>query len=364
MSFSVSEVLSWVESVGGRLVNADALGPALNQIRIERPSELGRARSTDLAFFFNKNYQTDLLASSPGVLITGEPFVRPLEASGLPLWKKTAVIACADPYLAMALCSKHLALKLSSVVHPIEAVTVDSKPEIHSSTIVHATAEIGLGVEIGPNCVIEEGAKIGDGCILYSGCYVGSQVKLGKNCVLFPNVTLYECTEVGNRVRLHAGVVLGADGFGYAPLREGQKVVGYEKIYHLGKVVVGDDVEIGANTCIDRGTLGETRVDRGAKVDDLVMIGHNCIIEEGAVICGKAGLAGRAHVGKFATIGGAAGLANDVHIGDGAVVAGHTLISKDVPPGMVVVGNPHREQKDHFRIQAMLNKMLKERESK
>jgi UDP-3-O-[3-hydroxymyristoyl] glucosamine N-acyltransferase len=180
--------------------------------------------------------------------------------------------------------------------------------------------------------------------------------------VFFPRVTLYEQTQVGDRVRLHAGVVLGADGFGYAPRREGGKVVGHEKIYHVGRVVIGNDVEIGANTCVDRGTIGDTVIRDMAKVDDLVMIGHNCQLDVGAVICGNAGLAGRAKIGKFVYIGGMAGVGNDVEIGDGSMVGALSVVSADVPPGVSMIGNPSRTAREHNRIQVLLNRMLREKE--
>jgi UDP-3-O-[3-hydroxymyristoyl] glucosamine N-acyltransferase len=213
--------------------------------------------------------------------------------------------------------------------------------------------------------MVEADVRIGDGTVLYAGCYLGTGASVGKSCVFFPRVTLYEQTVVGDRARIHAGAVLGADGFGYAPmLTASGEPSGHRKIFHLGRVVIGDDVEIGANTCIDRGTLGDTRIERLVKIDDLVMIGHNCWIEEGAILCGKAGLAGRARVGKYAVIGGAAGLSNDVYVGDRARVGGHCLVSKDVPSGTTVVGNPQREHKEHFRVQAMLNRMLATRNRK
>jgi UDP-3-O-[3-hydroxymyristoyl] glucosamine N-acyltransferase len=219
-------------------------------------------------------------------------------------------------------------------------------------------------VVIGAHCVIEDGVRIGEGTRLYPGCFVGKGSVIGSRCVLFPRVTLYERTQLGERVRLHAGVVLGADGFGYAPRREDGKVVGHEKIYHVGRVVVGNDVEIGANTCVDRGTIGDTIICDMAKVDDQVMIGHNCRLDVGAVVCGNAGLAGRAKIGKFVYIGGMAGIGNDVEIGDGAMVGALSVVPADVAPGVAVLGVPARPAREHNRIQVLLNRMLREKEKK
>jgi len=359
MSFSLSEVIHWT---AGRWVNSNEF-PSLNTdiIRFERATQLSASGSSDLAFFFSKAYQKDLLSALPAILITGEPFVQALQQSGLSLWKKSAIVACADPYGAMAILSEKIASRLSSVAHPMGDSLLESEAKVHSSAVIHPTAIIAKGVSIGPHCVIEQGARIGARTVLYAGCYVGPESHVGEDCVFFPHVTLYEWTEVGNRVRIHASSVLGSDGFGYAPMREGQKVVGHRKIYHLGRVVVGDDVEIGANTCIDRSTFGETRIEKSAKLDNQVHIGHNAFVDEGAVICGGTCLAGRASVGKFALVGGLVGIINDVHVGDAANVAALTLVSKDVPVGSTAVGNPQREYKEHFRAHATLNRLMEER---
>lgn len=360
MSFLLSEIINWTS---GRWVNSSEFSPPLaEKIGIERASPLSHSGPTDLAFFFSKAYQKDLLNALPGILITGEPFVTALENAGLLLWKKSAIVACADPYAAMAILSEKIASRLSSVAHLSQQASSSEEPQIHSSAIVHASAQLGKGVVIGANCVIERGVKIGACSVLYPGCYIGPEVQIGEDCVLFPRVTLYEWTQLGKRVRIHAGCVLGSDGFGYAPLREGQKVVGHRKIYHLGRVVVGDDVELGANTCIDRSTFGETRIEKSAKLDNHVHIGHNAFVDEGAIICGGTCLAGRASVGKYALVGGLTGIINDIHVGDGAHVAAMTLVSKDVAPGATAVGNPQREHKEHFRAHATLNKLMIQRE--
>jgi UDP-3-O-[3-hydroxymyristoyl] glucosamine N-acyltransferase len=356
-SYSVQEIAGWVE---GRIANAEALQSSdLENIRIDSPSELGKSKAHHVGFFFAKSYQNELMTAAPGVLITAEPFVGPLRASGLPLWKKTAIISCPDPYLAMALISKKLAPQLSAVAHVDEPI---GKTEIHPTAVVDPSAKLSEGVIVGAHCVIEDGVQIGSGTRLYPGCFIGKGSVIGNQCVLFPHVTLYERTELGNRVRIHAGAVLGADGFGYAPRRQDGKIVGHEKIYHVGRVVVGNDVEIGANTCVDRGTIGDTMIKDMAKIDDQVMIGHNCRLDVGAVICGNAGLAGRAKIGKFVYVGGMAGIGNDTELGDGVMVGALSVVAADVAPGVSMIGNPGRTVRDHNRIQVLLNRMLREKE--
>ncbi len=354
----VMSVRGVLDCTGGRIVNSESLGTRLSSIEVGRPAPLGISQLSDLAFFFSKAYQAEILTANPGILITGEPFVQPLQQAQLPIWKSAAIIACPDPYLAFALLSEKFANELSTVAHLPRKNRVS---EIHPTAVIAPTAILGEGVKIGPYCVIEEEAKIGSGTTLYPQCYIGPRCSLGEDCTLFPNVTLYEWTSLGNRVRIHSGSVLGSDGFGYAQKRDGTKIVNHHKIYHLGRVVVGDDVEIGAITSIDRGTLGETRIDSKAKIDNQVHLGHNVKVGEGAILCGGSCLAGNASVGKFVFVGGLVGVDNQVHIGDGANVCAMSLVSKDVQPSGVVAGSPLRPHKEYFRVQAMLSKLLEER---
>jgi UDP-3-O-[3-hydroxymyristoyl] glucosamine N-acyltransferase len=338
------------------------------EISIERPSTLGAATPSTVAFFFSRAFESELMTANPGVLVTSEVFVKPLESANLPFWSKAVILVCEDPYLSMAILTEKFAPFLSTVAHPPREASRDqldvSEVEIHPTAIVARSARLGSGVKIGAHCVIEENAEIGAGTVLYPGCFIGPKCVVGTDGVLFPGVTLYESTLVGNRVRIHAGSVLGSDGFGYAPKRVGKRVAGHQKIHHLGIVRVGDDVEIGANSCVDRGTLGETQIGNHAKLDNLVHIGHNAQLAEGAIICGGTCLAGNASVGKYAYIGGLTGIANRVHVGDGGRVGALTLVTKDVPPGGDAVGNPQRNSKEHFRAHALLSRLLVERRSK
>lgn len=355
--FSIPDILGWI---GGRVVNSDALGPAMASVRAEKLAPLGVSSERDLAFFFSKAYQSELLSCQASVLVTGDLFVLPLQQAQLPLWQKTAVISVPDPYFALAVLSEHFARGKSSVFHDRTGMT-DS--EIHPTAVVHPTAQLGPGIQVGPHCVIEEGAVIGARSVLYSGCFVGSRARIGDDCVLFPNVVLYEWVEMGHRVRIHAGSVLGADGFGYAPVRGDGKVVGHRKIYHLGRVVIGDDVEIGANSCVDRSTFGETRIGNQAKLDNHVHIGHNASVGDGAILCGGVCLAGSAIVADFAYIGGMSGISNHIEVGARAMVGACSLISKDVPPSEMAVGNPQRDRREHFRVHAWLSKAARRSKS-
>lgn len=359
MAFTVEQVLEWTQ---GRLVNEDAF-PGWAAVRVERPAaSLAESVAAEVAFFFSKAYQDQLAGASPGMLITGEPFVEPLKAAGVPLWGKTAVIACADPYRAMARVSRFMAPGLSSGAHPAGAHR-EATAQVHPSAVIGEAAELGPGVRVGANCVIEAGARIGAGTVLYPNCYVGAGVETGEDCVLFPGVAVYERSRLGARVRVHANSVIGSDGFGYAPVLEDGVPVGHEKIYHLGGVSLGDDVEVGASTSVDRGTFGDTVIERNAKLDNQVQIGHNARVEEGGVICGGTALAGNARVGRYAYVGGLTGIANHVYVREYAKVGALSLVTKDVPPGETAVGNPQRTHKEHFRAHGALNKLIRQKKT-
>lgn len=361
-SFTLAQILEWTS---GRLANAEALGDSLERISVSQPSPLAGSLESDLAFFFSRAYQAELPRAAPGILITAEPFLAPLSASGLPLWKKSAVISCTDPYMAMAILSEKFAAEVSAVAHiPSDLANRTGPAEVHSSAVVHPTARLADGVEVGIGCVIEAGARIGRGTILYPRVYVGKNVEIGEACTFFPGVTLYEQTKIGNRVRIHAGSTLGSDGFGYAPEMTAGKPVGHRKIYHLGRVVVGDDVEIGANTMVDRATFGETSIGVGAKLDNHVHIGHNSRVLEGAILCGGVCLAGGTTIGRFAYIGGMSGIGNRASVGDYAKIGAMSLVDKDVPPGETSVGNPQRSHREHFKAHAILNRLVADRDRK
>jgi UDP-3-O-[3-hydroxymyristoyl] glucosamine N-acyltransferase len=355
---TLAEIL---EATGGRLANEAELTVPKESIRIERPSVLGKSGPSDVAFFFSREYEREIPTARAGVLITAEPFAKGLKASGLPLWKAAAIVVCPDPYLAMGILSEKFA-HLSGVSHAEKRR--GAKSEIHPTAVVDPTAEIGESVSIGPHCVIGPKARIGAGSILYPSCYVGPGTRLGEDCVLFHGVTVYERCEIGNRARFHAGVVIGSDGFGYAQEKKEGKPVRHQKIYHLGHVIVGDDVEIGANSAVDRGTFGDTKLGDHTKIDNQVQVGHNAELSEGVVLCGEVGVGGGVKIGRYALVLGNVGVANGVTVGDYAVVAAHTLVTRDVKAGEAVAGHPQRTLKEHMKVHAHLNRLLDEREAR
>ncbi|MRR11572.1 UDP-3-O-(3-hydroxymyristoyl)glucosamine N-acyltransferase, partial [bacterium] len=196
------------------------------------------------------------------------------------------------------------------------------------------------------------GSEVADGAIVGAHVVVGRRCRIAAEAWLHPHVVLYDDVSVGPRTEVHSGAVLGADGFGYAP-----GPAGLRKIPQVGGVEIGCDAEIGANTCVDRGTLDATRIGDGSKIDDLVMVGHNCNVGRHVVLCGQAGLAGSTTVGDQAVLGGQVGVGGHLRIGRGVKAGGQTGVSSDVPDGASIFGTPHMPYREALRVQAELKRL-------
>ena len=207
---------------------------------------------------------------------------------------------------------------------------------VHPLALVSPEAKLGANVSIGAFAVVEAGAEIGAGTTLYPQTYVGHAAVLGADCLLYPFASVRERCRLGARVILHNGAVIGSDGFGYAVDAQGVRT----KIPQTGIVVLEDDVEIGANATVDRARFGETRIGKGTKVDNLVMIAHNCVIGEHSVLCSQVGLAGTTTLGKHVICAGQAGLAGHLTVGDGAVIGAQAGVPSDLPGGQMYLGAP------------------------
>ncbi len=251
------------------------------------------------------------------------------EASG------EALAAAADAVGIALLLVTDARVALARLSRALDRRPAPAEPGVHRSATVHPSAVLGAHVSVGPGSVIAADARLGDGVVVGPLCSVGAAVEIGAKTVMHARVTLYDGVRVGHRCVLHAGAVLGADGFGYA---FGSR--GAEKIHHLGGVVIGDDVEIGANTCVDRGTLHDTVLGDRCKLDNLVQVGHNVRIGDDAVVAGHTGIGGSARIGRRVVIGGAVAIADHVTIGDDARLAGRAGVTKDVPAGETWGGFP------------------------
>jgi UDP-3-O-[3-hydroxymyristoyl] glucosamine N-acyltransferase len=215
---------------------------------------------------------------------------------------------------------------------------------IHPTAVIAASAKVDATAHIGPHCVVGERVKIGARAVLQAGDVVGDDCKLGDDVNLFPNVTVYPHTEIGQRVRIHAGTVIGSDGFGY--VQDGGV---HLKVPQIGNVIIGDDVEIGANVTIDRGALGPTVIGKGTKIDNLVQIAHNVEIGEGSLVISQVGISGSCKLGKYVVLAGQVGLAGHLRIGNQVTIAAKSGVMHDIPDGETWMGIPAQPDKQAKR---------------
>jgi UDP-3-O-[3-hydroxymyristoyl] glucosamine N-acyltransferase len=226
-------------------------------------------------------------------------------------------------------------------------------PGIHPTAVVAKSAKVGEGAHIGPHCFVDERVEIGRGAVLHSLVTIYRDTRIGDDFLAHSQTVVREGCTIGNRVILQNGVVVGGDGFGFAKRSDGR----WHKIMQNAPVVIEDDVEIQANACIDRATVGETRIRRGAKIDDLVLVGHACEVGEDAILCGQVGLAGSTRVGNRCILAGQVGSAGHLDIGDGAVITAQSGMHLDVPPGTVWSGSPVMENKLYLKVIAALKRL-------
>lgn len=226
------------------------------------------------------------------------------------------------------------------------------KTGIDSLAFVSPSAKVGMDCYIGAFAYVGDNAVVGDGCQIYPHATICDNVKMGDNCLVYPNVTVYHDCKIGNRVTLHAGSVVGADGFGFAPAAEG-----YDKIPQIGIVTIEDDVEIGANTCIDRSTMGSTYVRKGVKLDNLVQIAHNTDIGENTVMSAQVGVAGSTKVGQWCMFGGQVGIAGHITIGNKVFLGAQSGVPGSLKDNQALIGTPPMEQLPYFKSQAIFRRL-------
>ncbi|NIR33339.1 MAG: UDP-3-O-(3-hydroxymyristoyl)glucosamine N-acyltransferase [Desulfuromonadales bacterium] len=316
------------------LVGGEVQGDA--DIEIRSLATLDDAGEGDITFLANPKYQSKLETTQASAVI-----VAPGTSSA-----GKALLVTQNPYLAFAKVLSHLHVRRPTPQGVMEGA------------VVSPDAVLGDGVTVYPGCFVGPGATIGNGTILHPGVTLYEGVSIGDDALLHAGVVVREGCRIGNRVIIHANAVIGSDGFGFAP--DGSS---YYKIPQIGIVVVEDDVEIGSASCIDRAALEVTRIKRGAKIDNLVQIGHNCTIGEDTVIVSQVGIAGSTEVGDHCTLGGQAGVAGHIKIGDNVTVGGQSAVSKSVKPNQAVSGYPlmpHREWLKSTMSYAKLPEMRKE----
>jgi UDP-3-O-[3-hydroxymyristoyl] glucosamine N-acyltransferase len=297
-----------------------------SSIEIFGMNTLREASEGEISFLSDSKYEKELGDTRASAVI--------LPASKVHLLPEGVIALESDePYMSVALLSKYFAKPLqSSDVQPI----------------------IGEGSVIYPTAHIENGAKIGSNCTIMSGVYVGTESIIGDDVILYPNVSVYRDSQIGNRVMIHSGSVIGSDGFGYAHTKMGEHI----KLYQNGNVIIEDDVEIGANTTVDCAVFGSTVIKVGSKIDNLVQIGHNCVVGEHSILVSQSGLAGSTTLGRNVVMGGQSATAGHLSIAPFTTLAARSGVTKSITQKGVYSGFPLMEHKLWLKMQAKLAKML------
>lgn len=255
-----------------------------------------------------------------------------------------AVIRADLPKLAM--------IKAQTLLTPKEKIAISTSNGIHPKAFVGKDVVIGKGVHIGPFACIEDGTHIGENTVIYPNAYIGPQCRIGANCQIYPNVTIREEVQMGNRVIIHSGTVIGGDGFGYEAVN-GK----HYKVPQLGTVVIEDDVEIGSNVTVDRATFDRTWIKKGTKIDNLVQIAHNVIIGENCIVVAQTGIAGSTELEDRVILAAQVGVTGHIKIGSDTIVTGRSAVTKNIPPDMVIAGHPPKPLKEEQKIKAHLQRL-------
>ena len=315
MKMTLAEIALFL---GGTVVGAD--DTTINDIR-----SIEEAGEGDLTFIANKKYLKKLKLTKASVILVSPQTV----AEGKNL------IIVNDPYVALG--------KLLALFYPLK----HGRSGVSSDACIEDGAIVSPEATIFPRAFIGKGAKIGKGTVIYPGVFIGRDTLIGENSILYANVTVYHSCVIGSRVILHSGVVIGADGFGFAS--PGNKNT---KIPQVGFVQIDDDVEIGANTTIDRATLGRTWIQRNVKIDNLVQIAHNVVIGENSVIAAQTGISGSTKIGCGVIMGGKVGIVGHITIGDHAMIGASSGIHKNIPPGQIGGGTPFLPIKEWLKMES------------
>ena len=326
MSYTLQQI---AESLGANLdgTTTDAPIIGINTLELAKPGEI--------SFLTNARYSHEAKKTQASAVICSDDFV------ALPK-KGTAAMRCKDPHMAYA-----KALEL--FYHPPKY-----DPFIHSTASIDPTSHIGINTHIGPYAVIGPRAWIGDNSVILAHVVIYEGVTIGSDFFAHAHAVVRENCRIGNRVVIQNGVILGGDGFGFAQDSESKR---WHKIPQTGVLVIGDDVEVQSNSTIDRAALGEARIDRGAKIDNLVQVGHGCIIGENTLLCSQVGLAGSTEIGKNSILAGQVGVVGHLRIGDNVVVTAQSGIPGNVADGSIVSGSPAFENKQWLRTIAVFQKL-------
>lgn len=296
-------------------------------------ASLEKAKEGDLSFLGNKKYAHEVPNTKASAVLLPRNYKGELP-------KNAAIVRVDNPSAELA--------KIGAIIE--KALWPAPKPGTHCTAAIDPTAKIGRDVFIGPNVSICEGAEIGDGVVLQGNNYVGRFAKIGSLSALMPGAIVMDYCELGKRVRLQPGAVIGSDGYGYEFV-DGRHV----KVPQVGKVILEDDVEIGANTCIDRARFDKTLVSQGTKIDNLVQIGHNVEIGQCALLVSQVGISGSTKIGNGCVLGGQVGVAGHLKIGAGAMLGGQSGVNGDIPPKSYMRGTPPRPYMRAHKLEILLD---------
>jgi len=318
------------------ILDGDIIGN--EEIEITGLAKIEESKAGELTFLSNPKYEKFLETTAASAVIVSRSL-------SIPDIKKikSSLIRVADAYAAFVI-----------VLQKFSPQPALLPPGIHPTAVVDPSAIIGKNCSLGAYVVVGAKCTIGDNAVVLPGTILGNSVRIGNDCLIYSNVTIRESCVVGHRVIIQPGAVIGSDGFGFAPRKDGS----YQKIPQLGIVVLGDDVEIGANTCIDRSTMGETRIGRGTKLDNLIQIAHNVTVGEDVVIAANAGIAGSTKVGNSVMIGGSAAIGGHITIANKVSIAGHSGVTKSLTTeGATYFGYPAKEAGRAKRIEGALRQL-------
>lgn len=297
--------------------------------------KIEEAVAGQLSFFANPKYEDFLYTTGASVIIINDSFElkQPVKAT---------LIRVKDAYSAFAVLLTHYQQMMQQQMIGVQEPVYISK-----------SASYGKNIFIGAFAYLSDNVTVGDGCKIYPHVFLGDGVKVGNHTVIHPGVKIYNNCVIGHNVIIHAGTVIGSDGFGFAPQTDGS----FKKVPQIGNVVLEDNVEIGANTTIDRATMGSTIIKAGAKLDNLIQIAHNVEIGNSTVIAAQTGISGSTKIGKGVMIGGQAGVVGHITIGDGVKINAQSGVSKTLEPGKAVTGSPAQDFTASLRTQAMIRKL-------
>lgn len=296
-------------------------------VKVNGLSKIEEGVSGTLSFLANPKYEDFIYSTKASIVIVNKTF-EPQK----PLLDSTTLIKVDEAYSCFA--------KLLSMYDQALA----KQPKIEENSFVSPTAKIGKDVYIGAFAYISDHAEIGDGVHIYPNCFVGDHAKIGNGTKLYANVTVYRDCKIGQHCTIHSGAVIGADGFGFAPNSENN----YQKVPQIGNVILEDHVEIGANTCIDRATLGSTIIKKGVKIDNLVQIGHNVVIGENTVMAAQGGIAGSTKLGKNMLVGGQVGIVGHISLADGTMIGAQAGVPKTIKEeGTTILGSPAYDAEEY-----------------